>query len=139
VNKLEIPENISEYWFLEHYRVIKIEEDDETILSVDVYRRKWPFEKVDESKCVDDNYCLLYKFLDTKQSGNLNGIEVDKIVVTGIKAGDIYETINVRWIIRGKIKFSDIEKIFYESWRIIGCSGPVDDPWITNCPEEKQV
>ena len=135
---MEIPENISEYWFLDHYRAIKIEEDNKIILSVDVYRKKWPFEKADESKCID-NYCLIYKFLENKQLESLEGIEVDKIIVTGIKAGDIYETINVRWILRGKLKFNDIEKIFYESWKIIGCGGPVDDPWITNCPEETHV
>ncbi len=125
---------VSEYWFLNYYRVLAIDlGDDKYFLSVDVYRRKWLFKEY-KIYCINgNNYCILYKSFE--EPSKINGVDVEKIIVTGIKAGDIYETVNVRWIIHGKLSYQVIEKIFYESWKIIGCTGPRDNPWNHGCSD----
>ncbi len=134
---MSVEENVSEYWFLDHYRVLIVDlGNGKKFLSVDVYRRNWLFKDY-TSKCVaGDKYCLLYKELapDPNKHVLSNG-RVSKIIVTGIKADDIYETINVRWFIEGNISYNDIEKIFYWSWELIGCVGPRDNPWYHNCTD----
>lgn len=131
-------DNVSEYWFLDYYRVLLIDLDNnKKFLSVDVYRRNWVFRENYVEKCVaDKKYCLLYKELkpDPDKYSLTNG-KVIKIIVTGIKAEEIYETINVRWVIEGNITYKDIEKIFYWSWKLIGCEGPRNNPWYHNCSE----
>jgi len=129
------PDNVSEYWFHNYYRVLVIDRGDGLkILSVDVYRRGWFFDKYD-SKCVDQNYCLLYAYIDNPKT-MLNKVVVEKIIVTGVKARDTYETINVRWFIRGDLTYSVVEEIFYASWELIGCRGPRENPWFHGCYSE---
>jgi hypothetical protein len=130
-------ENVSEYWFLDHYRVLVVKtNDNKYFVSVDVYRRKWPFNDFDDEICVSDNkYCIVYKEINTPDK--LDGLDIDRVIVTGIRVGDHVETVNVRWVLRGGLKYSVIEEIFYRSWNLIGCGGPRNDPWFTHCPEEQ--
>jgi len=131
------PENIVEFWFLNHYRVLAIATSkDYVVLSVDVYRKNWLFSDY-ESVCVaGEEYCLLYKILapDTSKHVLSKGV-VEKIVVTGVKAGSVYETVNVRWFIRGSVELGEVEKIFYWSWELVGCMGPRNTPWYHGCSE----
>jgi hypothetical protein len=132
-------ENVSEYWFLDHYRVLVVKtNDNKYFVSVDVYRRKWPFNDFDDEICVSNNkYCIVYKEISELDKLNDLDINVDKIIITGVKVGDHVETVNVRWVLEGELKYSVVEGIFYKSWKLIGCGGPRDDPWFTNCPEEQ--
>jgi hypothetical protein len=124
-------QNYSEYIFQEYYRVVKAGSDGKYLLSVDVYRGKYPFQP-DEKICVKgESDCILYTHL--KPDDSIPGVK--DIIVTGVKTGDIMETINVRWILDHDPDYEEIEKIFYESWKIIGCKGPKDDPWHVGCPE----
>lgn len=134
--EIDIYKNIAEYWFLDHYRALVIEvNENTTVVSIDVYRRKWPFNDYDEEICVSENkYCIVYKRIGNYEK--LDNIEVQKIIVTGIKTPEGIETVNVRWFVSGNIGFSNIEKLFYESWKLIGCKGPRNDPWFMNCPED---
>ncbi|ABN69838.1 hypothetical protein Smar_0736 [Staphylothermus marinus F1] len=131
-----IYEKVSEYWFLDHYRVLFVKVDEKTtVVSVDVYRRRWPFDNYDEEICVSENkYCIVYKNIDNHRE-HINA-DIEKIVVAGIKTPEGIETVNVRWFITGNISFKDAEKLFYESWKLIGCKGPKNDPWHTYCPED---
>jgi hypothetical protein len=130
----EKPGNITEYWFLDYYRVLVVElGGDEKLVSVDVYRRGWLYEDY-EYECVSNNrYCILYKDLEPIDKYSLPTASIEKITVTGIKALDQYEIVNVRWFIRGKLVYRDVENIFYWSWELIGCKGPRDNPWYHNC------
>ncbi|AFL67036.1 hypothetical protein Desfe_1165 [Desulfurococcus amylolyticus DSM 16532] len=115
------PGIISEYYFSDYYRVIVIEEGDSYIVSVDVYRSKWIFTDYTE-KCVE-NTCLLLKELSPESNGNryVDLDSVSKIIIIGVKVDDNYETINVKWVLRKKPTYSDIESLYEASWRIIGC------------------
>ncbi|MET1159652.1 MAG: hypothetical protein ABWW65_01700, partial [Thermoprotei archaeon] len=55
--------SVSEYWFLDYYRVLVISENTHKVISVDVYRRKWIFEDYEEVCSHDNKYCLLYKII----------------------------------------------------------------------------
>jgi len=135
---MTLPENVAEYWFANYYRVLVINlENGSKVLSVDVYRKAWLFGE-SEAQCIENNkYCLLYKVLEPKpETYELKRAVIEKIIVTGVKVGDIYETVNVRWFIRGELEAPEIEKIFYWSWEIIGCKGPRESPWYHGCQEE---
>ncbi len=136
MNSTNTYENVSEYWLLDHYRVLVVKTGkDKYFVSVDVYRRKWPFNGFDDEICVSSNkYCIVYK--EISDLGKLDDLDIDKAIVTGVKIGDRVETVNVRWVLKGALKYSVVESIFYESWKLIGCGGPRGDPWFTNCPEE---
>ncbi len=125
----EVYRVLSEYYFLDYYRVLKVRSGDRFVLSVDVYRRTYPF-KPEKELCIDDGkYCILYHYIDPSTT-NIGGVE--EIRATGIKAGDIVETVNVRWILDHEPPIREIEKIFRESWRVIGCRAP-EDPWSDPC------
>ncbi|OYT40313.1 MAG: hypothetical protein B6U89_02510 [Desulfurococcales archaeon ex4484_58] len=127
-------EIVSEYWFHNYYRVLVVRLNKESyLLSVDVYRNEWMFNDYEERCVSGKKYCLLYKKLEENINIESSDLEVREVMITGVKAGDIYETINVRWIVVGKLRCNDIEKIFYRSWEIIGCKGPRDQPWYHNC------
>ena len=128
----KIMEVISEYWFFDHYRVLVIKEpNNKYIVSVDVYRKGWNFE-VNEEVCVSQNrYCLIYCTIDPSKHNIVDGIA--KIVITGIKTNHGLETVDVRYIMNRSPTYSDIEKMFYYSWKLIGCEGPKDSAWDTRC------
>ncbi len=134
VNNVSAMGNVSEYWFLDHYRIIVARlASGKYLLSVDVYRRNWVFEKYDQV-CIK-NYCLLYAEIDPSKY-DLADKGVSKIIVTGLKYDGHKETINVRYIMDQQPTYPLIERLFYQSWRIIGCGQPVS-AWETRCPEEE--
>lgn len=128
----EPPPSVSEYWFMDYYRVVKTRTGDKYLVSVDVYRRNYEFGESEEICVKNGEYCILYARIDPSKTGIR---DVYEIIVTGIKAGGILETVNVRWMLGHDPKYSEIEEIFYESWRLIGCKGPRKDPWDAGCPE----
>lgn len=134
---MSVEERVSEYWFLDYYRVLVVDlGDGSRFISVDVYRRDWRFKDYDIECVGDGKYCLLYKTLKPDPSKYvLSRARIERIVVTGVKASDRYETVNVRWFVKGDLSYSDIEKIFYWSWELIGCQGPRDNPWYHGCSE----
>ncbi len=119
----------SEYWFLDYYRVLKVRSNDKYVLSVDVYRRRYPFRPEEENCLEDGKYCIYYNRIDPGETGVKGVIDV---IVTGIKAGKVVETVNVRWILDHDPQYSEIEEIFKKSWIIIGCRPP-SDPWVDPC------
>ena len=126
---MEAPDNVSEYWFLEFYRVLVTRIDNENYVSVDVYREEWPWSLDGSTKiCVkDEEYCLLYHVIDRDLVNKVFDKLAENIVkveAVGVKTGDKLETVNVRYIIRGELKYNDIEQLFYNSWKLIGCSPP---------------
>ncbi len=123
---------LSEYWFLDYYRVLKIRSNGKYLLSIDVYRRGFPFEPSYRECVMDDKYCLLYHEYPIDRVG-IDGVE--RVVITGVKAGDRYETVNVRWVLSIDPGYDLIEEIFYRSWEVIGCRRPVD-PWRDPCSGE---
>ncbi len=130
---LTVPENASEYWFFDHYRVIVSKLlSNKYFVSVDVFRRNWVFKQYEE-QCID-KYCLLYAELEPSDY-DLRETGVEKIIVTGLKYDDHKETINVRYILEKQPTYPLIERLFYQSWRIIGCGQPIS-AWDTRCPEE---
>jgi len=118
-------EGFREYWFYNYYRAVLVSSGDVIVVSIDVYRRSWVFNDY-RMICVKDNeYCLLYAELkDGLDKYVLDNGVVDRVVVTGVKARDVYETINVKWFVKGVLNDSDVEKLFKYSWMIIGCSVP---------------
>lgn len=125
---VEHPSNVSEYWFLRYYRVLVVEEDGEKIVSVDVYKKGYDHEVVDENCLSSKEYCILYSEVDKNKYSSVfeKSIydKIDKIVIVGVKARDRLETVNVRYVVKGDLTYNDIEQLFYASWRIIGCSAP---------------
>ncbi|MCY0868903.1 MAG: hypothetical protein OWQ48_06760 [Desulfurococcus sp.] len=116
------PENVSEYYFSEHYRVLVVEENGEFTVSVDVYREGWDFTDY-TSKCIGD-VCLLLKEL-TSDSLRIvaEGIEgVVKVAVIGVRVADKYETIGVKWVIDRKPGYAQVEAIYKASWKLVGCA-----------------
>ncbi len=125
----KIYEVVSEYWFLQFYRVLKIKTDDKYFLSVDVYRPRYPFNPTSKTCVKDEEYCTLYYEYPVENIG-IKGVE--KIIVTGVKAKDKTETVNVRWILSIDPDYKLVEEIFYKSWEIIGCKPP-SDPFSKEC------
>lgn len=127
---MEELEVVSEYWFMDYYRVLVVNLNGiRKFVSVDVYRPGWPFSEHEELCISSAACCLLYKELGASEYASLfDRVSVEKIVVTGVKTNGSLETINVRWFIRGEPTYSDIEKIFRCSWELIGCKSPKDSP-----------
>lgn len=129
---MEKPSNVNEYWFLKYYRVLVIEEDDKKIVSVDVYKKDFTVTSNTVLKCIDDkNYCIMYRELSMPEYRNVIPSslrdKVKKVVVVGVKAKDKLETINVRYVVHGDLKYSDVEELFYTSWKLIKCSPPREE------------
>lgn len=129
---MEKPGNVSEYWFLKYYRVLVIEEDDKKIVSVDVYRKNFVATSKTVLKCIDgENYCIMYEELSEPEYRDVIPSslrdKVKKVVVVGVKAKDKLETINVRYVVHGNLKYSDVEELFYASWKLIKCSSPREE------------
>lgn len=129
------PNNVTEYWFNNYYRVIVVDlGEDRRLVSVDVYRDKWFFDKYEEICILNKNNCLLYSEVDpSKYRTFFNKIVVDKILVTGVKSGEVLETTSVRWFVKGSIDYNDVVKMFQYSWELIKCKPPLDNPWIHQC------
>jgi len=131
-------EKVSEYWFMDYYRVLVIStgESNEKVVSVDVYRRTWPYSDYSELCVASGRYCLLYKELVPREIAyRFSRFEIKKIIVTGVRAGKISEVVNVRWLIEGQVSYSDLEELFYLSWKLIGCRGPLNTPWNHECTD----
>lgn len=128
---MERPRNVVEKWFHKYYRVLIVNIGDEKLVSVDVYVNKWPF-NIDRKECVDgEKYCLLYKIIDDRDDiarffGDLSS-KIVRVEVTGVKARDRYETVNIRYVIRGELCDKEIEELFYKSWRLVGVGAPSVD------------
>lgn len=118
-------ESVSEYWFHNYYRVLVIDSSSEYVVSVDVYRRGWLW-SVDEESCLSDReYCLVYHRVDpavlSDKLGDLASL-VRRVEIVGVKARGRVEAVNVRYFLsRDRVlKYSDIEKLFYISWDLVG-------------------
>lgn len=132
---MDKPSNVTEYWFNNYYRVLVVDlGSGKKFVSIDVYRDKWLFNNYEQVCVLNNEYCLLYSEIEPGKYGCFfNNIVINKILVSGFKSNNVFETTNVRWFITGELSYSDVLKLFHYSWEIIGCKAPLDDPWKHYC------
>lgn len=127
--------NVLEFWFSKHYRVVITRNNDGSFLaSVDIYRKKWLFNDYEELCLESSNTCLIYKVI-TELDQVFQNVKIEKAIVTGVKIGDSFETINVRWIGWGEVNEDVAKRLFEESWKIVRCEPPSTSGLRLNCFE----
>ncbi|MEM0325732.1 MAG: hypothetical protein QW733_01690 [Desulfurococcaceae archaeon] len=108
-------EDVEEYYFDDYYRVVVVRDEQDHIVSVDVYRPTWKYDSY-ESICVE-NVCLLISVLRNPEISAIHGVK--KIIVIGVKVNEKVETVNVKWIVDHKPSRSEVEAMYRESWRLV--------------------
>jgi len=126
---------VFEYYFSDYYRVIVFREGENFIVSVDVYRKGWPFKDYEE-KCVSGGeVCLLFKTVPPAQLPGEPPLLAEKIIVEGVRVSGVEETISVKWFFKGELGQEDVSKVFNASWSLIKCQPPLKDSFNINCEQ----
>lgn len=109
---------IEEHYFDEYYRVVVLEDASKYVVSVDVYKPSWEFSDY-RSVCADSVCLLVKELLPSEVSLRVDVQGVERVVVLGVKTGDRFETINVKWFVRSKPTAEDIRQLYEHSWRML--------------------
>ncbi|QOR94857.1 hypothetical protein IMZ38_02765 [Thermosphaera chiliense] len=126
---------VFEYYFSDYYRVIVFREGENFIVSVDVYRKGWPFKDYEEKCVAEGQVCLLFKTISPAQLPGEPLLSVEKIIVEGVRVSGVEETISVKWFFKGELGQEEVSKVFNASWSLIKCQPPLKDPFNINCEQ----